>query len=93
MQPTNPQRRFQFNLRRLLSAMALLSVALGLLRVAVDSPDNRLAAALAFPVVLGSAIGSLFGRGSVGAVTVVVAYCFLVWILVCRLAICGFIQG
>jgi hypothetical protein len=86
-------RQFQFSLRGLLNAVALLPVALGLLRVAVDSPDNRLAATVAFPVVLGSAVGSLFGRGAIGAVTVVIAYCFLVWLVVCVLAIYGFLQG
>jgi hypothetical protein len=86
-------RRFQFSLARLFSAIGLLALALWLLRVALDSPESAVAAIAAFPVVLGSAIGSLFGRGGVAAITVVVIYCFLGWMLLAALTVMAFIQG
>jgi hypothetical protein len=64
-------------LGRLLVAIALFGLSLWLLRVARDSPENSAAATAAFPIVLGSAVGSLCGRPGVGAIAVVVLYCLL----------------
>lgn len=75
---TSMGRRFQFSLGRLLSAIALFALALCLLRVALDSPENALVAIPAFPVALAAAVGRLFGRAGVWGVSVVVTYCLLV---------------
>lgn len=73
---------FQFSLGRLMAAIALFALSLWLLRVARDSPENGAAATAAFPLLLGSAIGSFFGRAGVGAITILVVYCLLGWLLV-----------
>ena len=78
-------RRLQFSLGRLLSAISLFALSIWLLRVAIDSADNRLAAVAAFPIVLSSAIGRLFGRGLVVATSVVLIYCALALVVI---AIC-----
>ena len=54
------------------------------MQVARDSPENSAAATAAFPLVLGSAVGSLLGRTGVGATTVIVMYCLLGWLLLQR---------
>jgi hypothetical protein len=73
---------FQFSLGRLLVAIALFAVSLWLLRVARESPENGAAATAAIPLVLGSAVGSLLGRASIGAIAIVVVYCLMGWLLV-----------
>ncbi|HWB09301.1 MAG TPA: hypothetical protein VG826_08760 [Pirellulales bacterium] len=73
--------RFQFSLGRLLAAVALFALSLWLLFVARESPENGTAAAAAFPIVLGSAVGSLLGRAGIGAMAIIVVYCLLGWLL------------
>lgn len=53
-------RRFQFSLRRLMGAVFLFAVSFCLWRA-------QSTAILAFPIVLGSAIGQLFGMPFLGA--------------------------
>jgi hypothetical protein len=79
---TSMSQPFQFSLGRLMAAIALFALSLWLLRVARDSPENGAAATAAFPLLLGSAIGSLFGRAGVGATATVVLYCLLGWLMV-----------
>lgn len=72
-------RRFQFSLQRLLTAIALFALALGLLRAAFDSGrgDVALVAMLAQPIILGAAVGRLFGGAAKGVVIVAMIY----WLL------------
>lgn len=73
---------FQFSLGRLLIAIVLFALSAWLVRVARESPDNSAAATAAFPLVLGSAVGSLLGRVGVGAISIVVVYGVLGWLMV-----------
>lgn len=73
-------RRFQFSLGRLMTAIAMFALALCLLRVALDSPENALVAIPAFPIALAAAVGRFFGRAGVWGVSVVVIYCLMVFL-------------
>ena len=65
-----------------MAAIALIAFSLWLFRVARESPENGAAATAALPLVLGTAVGSLFGRAGMGAIATVVVYCVVGWLLI-----------
>jgi hypothetical protein len=73
-------RRFQFSLGRLLSAVSLVGATLWVLRSAIDYESCR-PLVLAFPILLGSAIGWLFHRVAAGAIAGVIALGMAAWLM------------
>lgn len=72
-------RRFQFSLGRLMRAIGIFALGLSLLRAARNSESVEVAAAaiIALPIILGAAIGKLFGNSMTGVAIFGMAY----WLL------------
>lgn len=83
------RRRFQFSLGRLMAAIGILAVGLWLVRVALDT--ERLAvvalAAICLPIILGAAIGKLFGSAASGAAIVGLGYWFVIFAVIAMAAV------
>jgi hypothetical protein len=70
--------RFQFSLKMLARSTVLFSLAIWLARIAFDPREDDIAPFLALPVVIGAAIGQLFGRPILGCLIVAA---MLLWTL------------
>ncbi|HVX15020.1 MAG TPA: hypothetical protein VHC22_27765 [Pirellulales bacterium] len=79
-------RRFQFSLGALVWVIGVFAVALWFVRTALDSAGIEIVAAsvLLLPIILGAAVGKLFGGAAAGDVSVAQSYCLLAalaWLL------------
>ena len=77
-------RRLQFSLGRLMGAIGIFAIGLWMVRAALDTERIEIAAAaaIALPIVLGAAVGKLFGAAGSGAASVAWAYWLLAFALV-----------
>jgi hypothetical protein len=72
-------RRFQFSLKGLVWAIGVFAVALWFVRATLDSAGIEIVAAfvLALPIIVGAAVGKLFGVAAAGDFSVAQSYCLL----------------
>ncbi|HVX12410.1 MAG TPA: hypothetical protein VHC22_14605 [Pirellulales bacterium] len=84
-------RGYQFSLGRLMGAIGIFALGLWLLRTALDTERIEVAAiaVLAMPIIVGAAVGKLFGNAMTGVAVVGIAY----WLLVFAALAIGAIGG